>query len=70
MELESVILSDVSQTQKRRFHTMSLTPEISKVLQVDLSTKEKQAHRRRTDLWVPRGGRVGRQGVGVWGENM
>ena len=42
MDLEIVILSEVSQTQKDRYHMISLTCEIfKKRVQVNLFTKEK-----------------------------
>ena len=33
---------------------------------MNLSTKQKQTHGHRTYLWLPRGKRVGRDGLGVW----
>ena len=39
MELETLILSEVSQKEKDKYHRISLSSEISNVAQRDLSTK-------------------------------
>ena len=44
MDLEVVILSEVSQTEKEKYHMISLTCE-SKTIQMNLFTKQKQTHR-------------------------
>ena len=44
MDLEVVILSEVSQTEKEKYHMISLTCE-SKKIQMNLFTKQKQTHR-------------------------
>ena len=69
MELETLILSDVSQKEKDKYHMISVISGISYY-----STKE-PFHRRkswtwRIDLWLP--SREGREweGVGAWGKYM
>ena len=59
MELETLILSEVSQKEKNKYHMVSLIWH--KCLQ------KKNSWTWRTDLWLPR--RMGRKwdGLGVWG---
>ena len=47
MDLESVILSEVSQTEKEKYHMTSLICGIQKeVMQTSLLTKQKETHRK------------------------
>ena len=43
MDLDMIILSEVSQTEKDKYHMISLTCEIWSMTQMNLSTKQKQA---------------------------
>ena len=45
MDLEIIILSEVSQTEKDKYHMMSLTCGIKKIMQMNLFAKWKQTHR-------------------------
>lgn len=47
MELETIILSEVSQTEKHKYHMVSLTCGVSHMTQMNLSVKWKQTHRHR-----------------------
>ena len=38
--------------------------------QMDLSTEQKETHRWRTNLWLPRGREREQDGLGVWGWKM
>ena len=54
MELDIVRLSDVSQTEKEKFHMTSLVCEIEEeIMQMNLLTKQKQTYRlKRKSLWL------------------
>ena len=66
MDLEIILLSEVSQKEKDKYHMVSLTCEIQNMAQMNLSTKQKQTHRHREQTCGCQGG--GRKdGVGVWG---
>ena len=58
MKLEIIILSEVSQTEKDKYHMMSLICGVENMTQVKLSMKQKQIHRHRE--------KVGRDGLGAW----
>ena len=46
MQLDIIILSEVSQTEKDKYHMISLiSVESKKMIQMNLFTKQKQAHR-------------------------
>ena len=45
--LEIITLSEVSQTEKDKYHTISLICGISKMIQMNLFTIQKQTHRHR-----------------------
>ena len=48
MDLESVLLSEVSQTEKEKYHMTSLTCGIQKeMIQMNILTKQKETHRLR-----------------------
>ena len=45
IDLEIVILSELSQTEKDKYHLISLHMESKKMVQMNLFTKQKQSHR-------------------------
>ena len=45
MDPEIIILSEVSQTEKDKYHMLSLICETKKMIQMKLFTKLKQTHR-------------------------
>ena len=47
MDLEIIILSEISQKEKDKQHMISLICGIQNMTQMNLSTKQKQTHRRR-----------------------
>ena len=47
MQLKIIILSEVSQTEKDKYHMISLICTILKLIQMNLFTKQKQTHRHR-----------------------
>ena len=48
MDLETVILSEVSQTEKEKYHVTSIVYRIQKeIMQMKLLTKQKETHRLR-----------------------
>ena len=51
MALEIIILSEVSQTEKNKYHMISLNVESQKMMQVNLFTKQKQNHKRRKQTY-------------------
>ena len=56
MHLQITILSEVSHTEKDKYHMISLTCRILKMIQINLFTKMKQNHRLREQIY------------GSWGE--
>ena len=59
MDLEIIILSEVSQTKKDKYHIIILLIcGIQKMMQMNLFTKQEQTHRLREQTWLP-GGRGG-----------
>ena len=56
MDLEIIILSEVSQKEKDKYHMISLICGISNMTQMNLSTKQKQAHRHREQTCSCQGG--------------
>ena len=46
MDLESVLLSEVSQTEKEKYH-ITYMQNLTKLIQMNLFTKQKQTHRLR-----------------------
>ena len=44
MQLDIIILSEVSQTEKDKYHMMSLICGVENMTQVKLSMKQKQTH--------------------------
>ena len=50
MDLEIVILNEVSQTEKENYHMISYVQNLKKMIQMNLFTKRKQTHRLRE--WI------------------
>ena len=50
MDLKSVILSEVSQTEKDKYYMISLTRGTLKMIQTNLYTKQKQSQTEKTNL--------------------
>ena len=62
VDLEIVILSEVTQMEKDKYRMISLICRIlKKMIQMNLFTKQKQTHRLREELMVSRG-KGGREG--------
>ena len=60
LDLEIVILSDVSQTEKGKYHMISLTCGIlKKMIQMNLFTNQKQIHRLRKQTYGYQRGKAG-----------
>ena len=67
MYLEIIIPSEESHTEKERYPMAALTCRLQReMIQVNLRTKQKQAHRPENELTVPRGKGGGRDSRGVW----
>ena len=60
MDLEIVILGEVSQTEKEKYHMISIMWNLKKMIQMKLFTKQKQTHRLREQTY----GYQERSGVG------
>ena len=56
MELETLILSEVSQKEKEKYHMILLTRGIQNTTQMNLSTKQKQTHKHREETSSCQGG--------------
>ena len=56
MDLEIIILSEISQTEKDKYHMISLICGIQNMTQMNLSTKQKQTHRHREQTSGCQGG--------------
>ena len=54
MDLEIIILSEVSQTEKDKYY-ISLMYRIKNAIQMNLVAKEKQTQRHRKQAWLPKG---------------
>ena len=63
MDLEIIILSEVSQTEKGKHY---ITYMGYKKVQIDLFTEQKQSHRQRKNLQLPKGKMDGRDKLGAW----
>ena len=59
MDLQIVILSEVSQTEKDKYHDYHLYVESKNMVQVNLFTKQKLSHRCRKQTYGYQGGRGG-----------
>ena len=67
MDLEIIILSEVSQKEKDKYHVISLICGIQNRMKMNIPTKQKQTHRHREHTCGCQGGWVwGRDGLGVW----
>ena len=67
MDLEDIILSAVSQTEKNKYYMILLICRIQKRIQMNLYTKQKQTHRHRKQTYgYQRGKGGGRDKLGVW----
>ena len=67
MDLEIIILSEVSQAEKDKYYMISLICGIQKIIQINLFTKQKQTHRlRKRTSGYQRGKRRRRDKLGVW----
>ena len=51
LDLEIIILSEVSQTEKNKYHVISLICGILKMIKMNLFTKQKQTHRHRKQTY-------------------
>ena len=51
MQLEILILSEVSQKENDKYHVTSLICGILKMIQMNLFTKQKQTHRHRKQIY-------------------
>ena len=70
MQLEIIILNEVSQKEKDKYQMISHMWNL-KYGTTNISTKQKQTHRRRDKTGGCQGGRCwGRDGVGGWGQQM
>ena len=58
MDLEIIILSEVSQKEKDKYHMISLICGIQNTTQMNLSTKQKQTRRHRQQTCGCQGGRA------------
>ena len=65
MDLEIIILSKVSQTEKDKYHMLSHMWNLKKMIQMNLFTKQKQTHRLRKQIYGYQGGRGERDRLGV-----
>ena len=70
MQLEILILSEISQKEKDKYHIMSLICGIKNMAQMILSTKQKQIMDMESRLVVAGGERREWDGQGVWGWQM
>ena len=67
MDLEMIILSEVRQKKKDKYHMISLICGIQNMTQMNLTMKQKQNHRHGEQTGGCQGGGVwGRDRVGVW----
>ena len=64
MDLEIIILSEVSQTSILWYH---LHIESKKMIQMSLFMKQKQTYRHRKQIYGYQKGKGGRDKLGIWG---
>lgn len=70
MDVESIMLSEISQTEKVKYHRISPIGGLQKTKQMNKKTKLKQTHKHREQSGCHRG-RVGGMGeIGEGGEKM
>ena len=65
MNLENIVTSKVSQTEKGKYFRISLIFGISNVLQMNLYKIETHSQTQKTNLWLPKG-KGGRDKLRVW----
>ena len=51
MDLEIITLSEISQTERDKYHTVLLICGVLKTIQMNLFTKHKQTHRHRKQIY-------------------
>ena len=67
MDLEIIILSEVSQKEKDKYYMISLICGILKYEVNEHIYEEKQTHRHREEICgCQEGGKWGRKGLGLW----
>ena len=66
MDLEIIILSEVNQKEKDKYHMISLICGIYNTTQINIPTKQKQTSRHREQTCCCQGSGEGREGLGVW----
>ena len=67
MDLEIIILSEVSQTEKRKYHITHMWNLILKMIQMNLFTKQKQTYRYQKETYGYQGETWGRRDkLGGW----
>ena len=68
MELEILVLKEVTQNEKDKYYTISLICGIQNMAQMRLSTKQKQTHGHREQTCSRQGGKGKKwHGWEVWG---
>ena len=69
MELETLILSEVSHKEKEKYHMIIHIWNLIYGTNEPIYRKETNSWTRKTDLWLPRGKGRGREwdGLGAWG---
>lgn len=68
LDLEIILLSEVNQKEKDKYHMKSLICEIKNMTEMSLSMKQKQIHRHREQtVGAKGGGRGGEEWIGVCG---
>ena len=68
IQLEIIVLSEVSRKEKDKYHMISLICEIENMTQMNLSMKQKWIHRHREQTCVCQGwGRAGEEWIGSLG---
>ena len=66
MDLEEIVLSEVSQTEKGKYHRLSLICRIyKKTIHMNLLSKQKQTHRQRKQTCGYQRGKWGKDKSGV-----
>ena len=67
MDLENIILTEVSHTEKDKYSMTSFTCGIENMTPTNLSMQQKQTHRpKNRPVVAKRGEEVGGDGLGVW----
>ena len=66
MDLEVIIVYEVSLTEKDKYHLISLICGIFKQIQLNLFTKQKQTHRHRKQTYGHQRGKGEKGKLGAW----